>query len=280
MLLVWTSAIYALTFGDASSIWSLQRNRETGVVECVPNANGFTTKEVTTRIMRNADNPSLGIALEELGATEDAGLVLVDSCVEGGNAAAASPAPILPGDVLVSVATTGNDALNFRVEGLNYDATIEALSSLDPSKPVELTLRRLERVARVAVTLQFPPADERPDETLELLAGMPLRRSILSQGIKLNDPLAVRFDAGWGTGDCGGEGTCCTCALEVVEGAEALTEAQAQERQMLRKHPNWRLACRAAIADVREDTELVLRVAPRQLDEEEGEEDFMAGERV
>jgi hypothetical protein len=30
----------------------------------------------------------------------------------------------------------------------------------------------------------------------------------------LNDPLARRFDAGVGTGDCGGEGTCCTCAFD------------------------------------------------------------------
>ena len=96
-----------------------------------------------------------------------------------------------------------------------------------------------------------------------MLPGQPLRQTILARGIKLNDPLALRFDSG-GPGDCGGEGCCCTCAVQVVSGIQALNAAKSQERQMLRKHPDWRLGCRARVAeDLDEDTELVVRVSPR-----------------
>ena len=269
--LLLATAAHALTFGDASKVWTLQRNRATGIVDVVPNSNGYKINEIACRIDRTADNPGLGIGLEELGSTGDGqGLVLIEQCVEGSNAAAASPA-LLPGDCIISIASAG--ALPFSVQGCDWDTTVEALGALDPSKGVDLVVKRLERLPRVAVTLQFPPEDERADEKLELLPGMPLRRSILSQGIKLNDPLAVRFDAGWGTGDCGGEGTCATCAFDVVKGLDALSEQDAQERQILKKHPSWRLACKARISDVKEDTELVLKVSPRRSkgDEEDDE---------
>lgn len=249
----------AVTFDEASQLWGLQRNRATGDVELVANAFGWKMDEITTRIDRNG--PGLGIALEELGSDgEGAGLVVVRSCVDGGNAAAASE-PILSGDVLVAVGTVGSRQSS--VEAKPYDVTVEALGSLDPERPVLLTLRRLVKLPECKVTLKFNE-EGRADEELTLLPGMPLRRSILSQGIKLNDPLARRFDAGWGTGDCGGEGTCATCAMKVLSGAEALNEQATQERQMLKKHPTWRLACKASIADLASDTSLVLEVAPRQ----------------
>ena len=57
----------------------------------------------------------------------------------------------------------------------------------------------------------------------------------------------LRFDSG-GPGDCGGEGCCCTCAVQVVSGQELLSGAKPQEKQMLRKHPDWRLG-RARISE-------------------------------
>ncbi len=264
----------AVTFEQASGLWGLQRNRATGSVELVVNEAGWKVVELRSRVPRNG--PGLGIALEELGSDGEAGLVIVESVVAGSNAATAS-CTILPGDAIVAVSSVGGESI--AVEALPYDETVAVLGSLDPEVAVELTLRRLERLPRVSVTLQFPNEGGRADETLELLPGMPLRRSILSRGIKLNDPLARRFDAGWGTGDCGGEGTCCTCALEVVSGAQSLSAQAAQERQMLAKQPTWRLACKAAIADVEQDSELVLKVAPRQSAKSEGQGEFMDGER-
>jgi hypothetical protein len=267
-----TSLRMAVTFEQASGLWGLQRNRNADSVELIAKEPGWRLAEVRTLVPRNG--PGLGIALEELGSDGQSGLVIVESVVAGSNAASASN-PILPGDAIVAV---GPASESITVEGLTYDQTVAVLGSLDPTRPIELTLRRLERLPRVSVTLQFPQEGGRADEMLELLPGMPLRRSILSRGIKLNDPLARRFDAGWGTGDCGGEGTCCTCALEVTKGIQALSVQASQERQMLAKHPTWRLACKASIAELKEDCELVLRVAPRQA-AKSGEADFMDGER-
>ena len=53
------------------------------------------------------------------------------------------------------------------------------------------------------VTGPDPSRQDRADERLMMLPGQPLRQTILSRGIKLNDPLALRFDSG-GAGDCGG----------------------------------------------------------------------------
>jgi len=253
------AAVMALSFDEAKGKWGLQRNRQTAVVEIMPKVFGWDATQLTTVIERNG--PGLGIVLEEIGTDGEVGCVLVDSCVEGGNAAAASK-PILPGDTIVAVANVGGPATS--VEAFTYDATVEVLGSLDPERAVKLTLRRLVRLPRCEVTLQFPSEEGRDDESLTLLPGMPLRRSMLEKGIKLNDALARRFDAGWGTGDCGGEGTCCTCALAVATGGDALNSQSTQERQMLAKHPDWRLACKASIGPIEEDTQLVLRVAPRR----------------
>ena len=267
----------AISFEEASKLWGLQRNRATGTVELVAEAFGYTTTDVTTIIERKS--PGIGIALDELGSDGETGIVVVESCVEGGNAASASK-PILAGDCIVAVSTVGS-VTPTSVEALPYDATVTALGSLNPDSAVQLTLRRLVRVPRASVTLTFPTEQDRPDEKLDLLPGMQVRRSILSRGIKLNDPLAVRFDAGWGTGDCGGEGTCCTCALEIKAGAQALNPQSSQERQILKKHPTWRLACKASVGDLDEDVELVLGVAPRQLQADVVDDAFdsMAGER-
>ena len=91
-------------------------------------------------------------------------------------------------------------------------------------------------------------SEGREDEQIRLVAGSNLRRSMLARNVLLNDPMARRFDAGVGTGDCGGEGGCCTCAVEVVSGAQVLSGQKTQEEQMLRRFPRWRLACKAGVA--------------------------------
>ena len=246
---------------DLRDSWALQRLKEGGV-RLEASSNAFTSVDVETRIPRSADAPGIGMALEEFGSDGTHGLVLVDFLVEGGNAADASK-PILAGDALITVAPASK-AWAKNLEGLTYDDTIEVLSSIDPAEgELVLTVRRLQKLPTVSVTLSFPD-EGREDENLTLIPGQPLRSTMLAKGIKLNDPLARRFDAGYGTGDCGGEGCCCTCALEVVTGLEVLNEQKSQERQMLRKHPDWRLACRARVSEeLACDAELVLRVSPR-----------------
>ena len=52
--------------------------------------------------------------------------------------------------------------------------------------------------------------------------------------------------------------------MQVVSGQELLSGAKPQEKQMLRKHPDWRLGCRARISeDIEADGFLVVRASPR-----------------
>lgn len=126
-------------------------------------------------------------------------------------------------------------------------------------------MKRLARRARATVRVTFPQAEGREDAVLTLYRGANLRRAMLAKGALVNDPLARRFDAGIGTGDCGGEGCCCTCAVEVVSGINALSEQKTQEAQMLRSFPCWRLACKAVV-DIQEDVEITLKAQPRNFD--------------
>ena len=87
------------------------------------------------------------------------------------------------------------------------------------------------------------------------------------RGVKLNDPLARRFDNQANGGDCGSEGTCCTCAVSVQKGGELLTEAKSQEKQMLKPTPRWRLACKARVGMELPNgavANLEIKVNPRQ----------------
>ena len=52
--------------------------------------------------------------------------------------------------------------------------------------------------------------------------------------------------------------------MQVVSGQELLSGAKPQEKQMLRKHPDWRLGCRARISeDIEADGFLAVRASPR-----------------
>jgi len=246
-----------LPFADE---WAVQRLKDGGVRIDSKRLEYRAVDEVIS-VPRSVASPGIGLGLEEMGLAGDVGLVLVESIVEGGNAAQAS-APFLPGDALISVRDAAG-SVEVTLEGATYDATVEALSSLDPALgELVFTIRRLERQPTVSVRLQFA-GEDRDDELLKMLPGQPLRQTILARGIKLNDPLALRFDSG-GPGDCGGEGCCCTCAVQVVSGIDLLNDQKAQERQMLRKHPDWRLGCRARISEgLEEDGDLVVRASPR-----------------
>ena len=148
-----------------------------------------------------------------------------------------------------------------------YDDLIDVLGNIPDEwgGNVRLLVRRLTRRAAVGVTVQFP--DGRPDEAIKVYAGENLRRALLTRGVKINDPLAERFDSG-GTGDCGAEGTCCTCAVEVVRGQGTLSAPATQEAKMLEPRPRWRLACKARVVgeEGSDDGDLVIKVNPRQFE--------------
>mmetsp|Transcript_25829 Transcript_25829/g.54138 ORF Transcript_25829/g.54138 Transcript_25829/m.54138 type:complete len:375 (+) Transcript_25829:115-1239(+) len=234
----------------------------------------------------------LGLMLREIaGGREDgAGITVVEEVLPGGNAEGVG---IAEGDSIVGATLalrqsssssssaqsnetpplqTVEERIDLATECLGYDATISALASLPPpSSPSEellLTVKRIRRQPGVDVTLRYPPSSNEPDATLRLFAGENLRRAMLTRGIKLNDPLARRFDSG-GRGDCGADGTCATCAVGIGRGegsssSSLLSPMKDTERQILKEKPGWRMACKVVVGYGMREGDLVVRVNPRQ----------------
>lgn len=220
----------------------------------------------------------LGMELLELagGRQDGLGITIVSGLVEGG---VAQGSGILPGDSIVKIAlrlADGTEAAAVNLECLGYDSTVEAIGSLPPAADDDtaadarlvVTVKRLRRQPVVQLTLAFPPSQEQEDVTLELFAGENLRRAMLTRGIPLNDKLARRFDSG-GMGDCGAEGSCATCTIQVQEGLHLLNPAGVQEAQIFTDKPQWRMACKAVVGHGMQEGSLKLRVSPRQWAEDE-----------
>lgn len=242
-------------------------------IEASPTEARWEALPVPISIARS--RPGLGLLLVEAGATDGLGLVLVDGVAPGSNAAELPPGTVRRGDVLSAARVPGGAWRS--VEGLPYDETVGVLGALDPAAgSVELLLKRQRSRPKLTVSLVYPQGGAEADSTVTLYSGQNLRRTLLAKGVGLNDPLARRFDAGIGTGDCGGEGCCCTCAVEVVRGVEALSPQGSQERQMLSKFPRWRLACKAAVGTLAEDAEITLKVTPRDFEGFYGKEEYDA----
>jgi ferredoxin len=218
----------------------------------------------------------LGLVLTELaGGREDGvGITLIEEVIQGGNA---EQSGIIAGDSIIGLTLTQNtssssmnvdeETIRVSTECLAYDPTIEALTSLPPaSSPEEkiiVTVKRIRRQPKISLKLQYPPELEEPDNTIELFAGENLRRALLTRGIKLNDPLAERFDSG-GLGDCGADGTCATCVIGITKGMELLSPIGQQESQILSKKPRWRMACKTVVGHGMTDGKMTIQVSPRQ----------------
>ena len=242
---------------------------------------------VTVSFPRLIPDGSLGLNLEEIvGDGGQFGLTLISSLVHEGSAEA-SKVDILPGDALSQVrlrrrrskdaSLGGNDdelveEWSVSTECLSYDATVEALQQLPPPVHVEggssedsfvVTVKRIRRLPRVNVKLKYPPSQNEKDEVIEMFAGENLRQGMLVRGVKLNDPLAKRFDTKTG-GNCGAGGLCRTCIVTVESGMDVLNPQRPAEKQMLADNPRQRLACKAVVGYGMIEGEMVVRVNPRQ----------------
>jgi ferredoxin len=223
----------------------------------------------------------LGIELLELagGRQDGLGITVVSGLVEGGSA---ENSGIILGDSIVKIEVqkqdnqvSGDGAMketteirSVATECFGYDLTVGAIVSLpaleEPGKEMMLvTVKRLRRKPKVKVIFQYPPDQGEEDVVLELFSGENLRRAMLVRGIKLNDPMSRRFDNG-GTGDCGAEGTCATCAVSVMQGEDLLNKAGQQEAQIFSDKPRWRMACKAIVGYGMKEGELKVRVNPKQ----------------
>jgi ferredoxin len=233
----------------------------------------------TVKIMfRRRRGEGLGIELEEIagGRNDGLGITIVTRLVEGGPATLQD---IMPGDCLASVGivrkkrardsglSDTEETVSVATECLGYDATVAAIQSLPPidseDEWFQVTLKRLRRIPKVRVNLQYPPSQNETDTTIELVAGENLRFAMLVRGIKLNDPLAKRFDTK-NNGNCGANGLCRTCAVSVVRGADLLSPQGTAEKQMLEDVPRWRLACKAKVGHGMKEGEVTIKVNPRQ----------------
>jgi ferredoxin len=253
-------------------------NTREGVKLFAKNDREILVDTVQISYPRKADS-GLGIILQEIagGRSDGLGITLVSGLVEGGPAEGCG---ILKGDSIVSVTVVRNmqqtqqggvediqEQFSVPTECLGYDATVKAIQSLPPLENNKelfvVTVKRLRRKPKVRVTLQYPPSQNEPDTTLELFSGEILRQAMLVRGVKLNDPLAKRFDSK-NSGNCGANGLCTTCAVSVLKGGELLNPMRPQERQMLASNPRWRLACKTVVGFGMKEGEMTIRVNPRQ----------------
>jgi ferredoxin len=223
----------------------------------------------------------LGIELAELagGRSDGIGITIVTGLVDGGSA---SSSGLLPGDSIASVSLlrrrqqiSGNSSISEKeeewsvsTECLSYDKTVKAIKTLPGPKigfedVFVLKVRRLRRRPKIKVNLQYPPGQNEEDTSIEMYAGENLRQGMLIRGVKLNDPLAQRFDTKQG-GNCGAGGLCRTCSVAVVSGGDALNPQRVSEKQMLQDNPRWRLACKAIVGYGMKEGEMTIRVNPRQ----------------
>lgn len=252
-------------------------NTEGGIKLFAKNDRDILVDTVEARFPR-IPGSGLGVLLHEIagGREDNIGITLVSGLIEDGPAANSG---ILQGDSIVKVTVVVKQQeigsgladvetqYSVSTECLGYDATVEAILSLPPpqtdDETIVVTVKRLRRKPKVRVKLQYPPSQNEPDITLELFSGEVLRQAMLVRGVKLNDPLAKRFDDK-GVGNCGASGLCTTCAVSVLQGGELLNPMRNQERQMMASNPRWRLACKAVVGFGMQEGNMTIRVNPRQ----------------
>jgi len=236
---------------------------------------------LTVTIPRKVDNGgSLGIELMEIagGRSDKIGITVISGLVPGGSA---ENADLNPGDSLSSVSlvrrkqqisasiSENEEEFSVATECLDYDGTVEAIGRTVPAPEpgfediFVLNVKRLRRLPKVSIRLQYPPEQNEPDATIEMYAGENLRQGLLIRGIKLNDPLARRFDTKTG-GNCGAGGLCRTCSVCVMSGNDVLNPQRVAETQMMQDTPRWRLACKAVVGYGMQEGEMIVHVNPNQ----------------
>jgi ferredoxin len=163
-----------------------------------------------------------------------------------------------------------------RTEGLDFEQTMEALRTYIQSNDatsITLVLKRLVFRESVEVSLSYAPSTEEKEksgaeawtQSLSMLCGSQLRKELLRSGLPVYDKKTLRFDQPYVTGDCGGEGICGTCLVQVLEGKELLNEPDAIEEMVTRKWgaANWRLSCRVVVGATNAPGVVRLRLMPQ-----------------
>jgi len=197
------------------------------------------TEEVTVTI-----NRPLGMALAE----DRRGAVFVEELVEGGNAEKAGT--VEAGDVIVSCGTSA-DALT---AAKDFDTVMDTLGSNPESETMSLVLSRTTKV-------ELPPGDVVTaiidgSKELQVEPDSILRDVLLDSEVDLYTNSGKMMN-------CGGGGSCGTCAVAVLEGMDQLSEKADTELRLLKKKPDmYRLACQT-VCEGRGNGTLKLQCKPK-----------------
>lgn len=180
----------------------------------------------------------LGLELTELAHATESGDERGLTLVSGVFGFAKASGNIKIGDTVIGV--FAGDDYKESTTALNYDATMDVLmeakqyavdNNLDT---IDLELNRLVKREPVKVIIEEDWRDghgSAPTSTeIDALAGDNLRLLLMHKHLKVYDDRTVRLDT-LGTGNCGGEGICGTCLVEVLEGAEHLNKPPPQESE-------------------------------------------------
>ena len=206
--------------------------------------------------------PSLGLDLTEVahGDLDNRGLVLVS-----GLSGEATKSSIEIGDTIIGV-FAGEDfkesttALNFE-ETMNTIVNAKLHASAAGDDTIEIELNRL--VAKAKIKLVVDDGSGK-DQVIDALAGDNLRLVLMHHHLNLYDSKTHRLDQPRVTGDCGGEGICGTCLVEVEEGMDALNNQGPQEKEIMTGRPEaWRAACKTILGANNQEAEIKVRLHPQ-----------------
>ncbi|KAG5192761.1 hypothetical protein JKP88DRAFT_269265 [Tribonema minus] len=265
------SASLRLWLASTSALSLSRRSVAAAAADEPVNADGVSLEGIYKRLkieILDLDEGIIGLESRDpaFGIEIVRGLVLIGDV--GGNAAESGL--INTGDTLTYV---GNEAARdmTRVEGQDYDTTVAALGKYADLAEITLVLKRLVQRKTLEVTFETPTAYAEDGTAVEwggqgvqMLAGSNLRSEMIRRDIPVYDAKTRRFDQPYATGNCGGEGICGTCFVEVQEGAELLSPPDGLENMVMRNLPRrWRLSCRTVVGGKNEAGQVRLRSIPQ-----------------
>lgn len=239
------------------------------------------------------EGTGLGLGLQELqrGRTDGRGCVLISAIQPGGNTEKAATGAvgeggegegdrggekqkILVGDMISYLGREPKEMV--RTEGLNFEQTMDALRNYIQSEgatSITLVLKRLVFRESIDVVLSYAPTPEEVEKNnaqtwtqdMPMLCGTQLRRELLRTGLPVYDGNTQRFDQPYATGNCGGESTCGTCLVQVLEGKEFLNKPDKIEQMVTEKWgaANWRLSCRVVVGPTNAPGKVRIRLLPQ-----------------
>jgi len=204
-------------------------------------------------------NGGIGIVfVEYLRLNDKRKMTLIDSIVPGSNAERSGMLKI--GDTITYIGQEPDKMV--RIEGLGLDETVTAFNEVPQGlATLVIVAKRLVERAHLNITFINSNNDE---AKYSLLAGSNLRTEMMKKNIQVYDSRTKRFDQPYITGDCGGEGICGTCVVEVLEGMDKLNKLDRVEEMILRSRPrNWRLSCRTVVGADNKPGEVKFRILPQ-----------------